>query len=128
MIFRLAQGAFGASLAPLSQAVLMDINPRERQGQAMAMWGAGIMIAPIIGPTLGAYLTDHLNWRWVFYINLPIGILAFLGMLFFMPETPEAHPPLRLLRLRHAVARRRLVPVHARPRLRRSTGSTRPRS
>lgn len=89
VVFRVAQGAFGASLAPLSQAVLMDINPRERQGQAMAMWGAGIMIAPILGPTLGAYLTDHLNWRWVFYINLPIGILAFVGVLLFMPETQK---------------------------------------
>jgi DHA2 family multidrug resistance protein len=89
VIFRVAQGAFGASLAPLSQAVLMDINPRERQGQAMAMWGAGIMIAPILGPTLGAYLTDHLDWRWVFYINLPIGILAFAGVLLFMPETTK---------------------------------------
>jgi len=89
VVFRVAQGAFGASLAPLSQAVLMDINPRERQGQAMAMWGAGIMIAPILGPTLGAYLTDHLDWRWVFYINLPIGILAFVGVLLFMPETQK---------------------------------------
>ncbi len=89
VVFRLAQGAFGAALAPLSQAVLMDINPRERQGQAMAMWGAGIMIAPIIGPTLGAYLTDHFNWRWVFYINVPVGILAFAGILAFMPETQK---------------------------------------
>lgn len=89
VVFRVAQGAFGASLAPLSQAVLMDINPRERQGQAMALWGAGIMIAPILGPTLGAYLTDHLNWRWVFYINLPIGVLAFVGVLLFMPETQK---------------------------------------
>ena len=67
----------------------MDINPRERQGQAMAIWGAGIMVAPIIGPTLGAWLTDNFDWRWVFYINLPVGILAFVGMLFFMPETPR---------------------------------------
>ncbi len=87
VVFRLMQGAFGAALAPLSQAVLMDINPRERQGQAMALWGAGIMIAPIVGPTIGAYLTDHFNWRWVFYINVPVGILAFLGILVFMPET-----------------------------------------
>ncbi|MCB1497200.1 MAG: DHA2 family efflux MFS transporter permease subunit [Bauldia sp.] len=87
VVFRVMQGAFGAALAPLSQAVLMDINPRERQGQAMAMWGAGIMIAPIVGPTIGAWLTDHLNWRWVFYINVPVGILAFLGILLFMPET-----------------------------------------
>jgi MFS transporter, DHA2 family, multidrug resistance protein len=87
VVFRVMQGAFGAALAPLSQAVLLDINPRERQGQAMAMWGAGIMIAPIIGPTIGAWLTENFNWRWVFYINLPVGLLAFLGILAFMPDT-----------------------------------------
>src|SRR5579864_8204728 len=87
VIFRLAQGAFGAALAPLSQAVIIDINPREKQGQAMAVWGAGIMVAPIIGPTLGAYLTDHWSWRWCFYINVPIGILAVFGMILFMPDT-----------------------------------------
>jgi DHA2 family multidrug resistance protein len=87
VVFRLIQGAFGAALAPLSQSVILDINPRERQGQAMAIWGAGIMVAPIIGPTIGAYLTDNLNWRWCFYINVPVGILAFLGILFFMPDT-----------------------------------------
>ena len=65
----------------------MDINPRERQGQAMAMWGAGIMIAPIIGPTIGGWLTENFNWRWVFYINVPVGALAFLGILAFMPDT-----------------------------------------
>jgi DHA2 family multidrug resistance protein len=87
VIFRLAQGAFGAALAPLSQSVIIDINPREKQGQAMAVWGAGIMVAPIIGPTLGAYLTDHWSWRWCFYINVPIGILAVIGMVLFMPDT-----------------------------------------
>ena len=87
VFFRILQGAFGAALAPLSQSVIMDINPRERQGQAMAVWGAGIMIAPIIGPTIGAYLTDHFNWRWVFYINVPVGILAFTGVFLFMPDT-----------------------------------------
>jgi len=87
VIFRLAQGAFGAALAPLSQSVIIDINPREKQGQAMAVWGAGIMVAPIIGPTLGAYLTDHWSWRWCFYINVPIGILAVIGMILFMPDT-----------------------------------------
>ncbi|HMN87122.1 MAG TPA: DHA2 family efflux MFS transporter permease subunit [Bauldia sp.] len=87
VVFRVAQGAFGAALAPLSQAVLMDINPRERQGQAMAMWGAGIMIAPIIGPTLGAWLTENFNWRWVFYINVPVGAAALAGIFLFMPDT-----------------------------------------
>ncbi len=80
VLFRLLQGVFGAALVPLSQAVLLDINPREQHGQAMAIWGAGIMVGPIVGPTLGGWLTETFNWRWVFYINLPVGILAFLGI------------------------------------------------
>lgn len=88
VIFRLLQGVFGAPLVPLSQTVLLNINPKERHGQAMAMWGAGIMVGPIIGPTLGGYLTETLNWRWVFYINLPIGIIALIGMLIFLPRSP----------------------------------------
>jgi len=86
VLFRVLQGVFGAALVPLSQAVLLDINPKERHGSAMAMWGAGIMVGPIIGPTLGGWLTDTLDWRWVFYINLPVGVLAFLGILAFLPE------------------------------------------
>ncbi|MBE2276266.1 MAG: DHA2 family efflux MFS transporter permease subunit [Rhodobacteraceae bacterium] len=85
--FRLLQGVFGAAIAPLSQTFLLDINPRERAGQAMAMWGAGIMVGPIIGPTLGGWLTESWNWRWVFFINLPIGILAFLGSAAFLPRS-----------------------------------------
>lgn len=85
VLYRLLQGVCGAALVPLSQAVLLDINPREQHGQAMAMWGAGIMVAPIIGPTLGGYLTESFNWRWVFFVNLPIGMLAFAGILFFLP-------------------------------------------
>jgi DHA2 family multidrug resistance protein len=87
VIFRLLQGVFGAALVPLSQSVLLDINPREKQGQAMAIWGAGIMVGPILGPTLGGWLTFNYDWRWVFYINLPVGILAFLGILFFVRDT-----------------------------------------
>jgi DHA2 family multidrug resistance protein len=87
VVFRILQGAFGAGLAPLSQSVLLDINPRERHGQAMAIWGAGIMVGPIIGPTLGGWLTDSFNWRWAFYVNVPVGFVAFLGVLIFMPET-----------------------------------------
>lgn len=82
--FRLLQGLFGAALVPLSQAVLLDINPPEKHGQAMAVWGAGALIGPILGPALGGWLTDNLNWRWVFYINLPIGILAFIGVWTFL--------------------------------------------
>ena len=91
VLFRLIQGAFGAGLVPLSQAVLMNIYPKERQGQAMAYWGMAIMIGPIIGPVLGGWLTYNYSWRWVFYINVPIGILAFLGMTAFLPETTK-HP------------------------------------
>src|SRR6185312_10358494 len=87
VIFRLLQGIFGAALVPLSQSVLLDINPREKQGQAMAIWGAGIMVGPILGPTLGGWLTFNYDWRWVFYINLPVGILAFLGILAFVRDT-----------------------------------------
>jgi len=87
VIYRLLQGVFGAALVPVSQAILLDINPREKHGQAMAIWGAGIMVAPILGPTLGGWLTDTYNWRWVFLINLPIGLLAFAGVLAFVAET-----------------------------------------
>jgi DHA2 family multidrug resistance protein len=87
VIYRLLQGIFGAALVPLSQSILLDINPREKHGQAMAIWGAGIMVGPILGPMLGGWLTDTYNWRWVFYINLPIGILAFLGIVAFVHET-----------------------------------------
>lgn len=87
VLFRLLQGAFGAGLVPLSQAVLLDTYPRERHGSAMAMWGVGVMVGPILGPTLGGYLTEAYNWRWVFYINLPVGVLALLGILAFVPET-----------------------------------------
>jgi DHA2 family multidrug resistance protein len=77
---RLLQGVFGASLVPLSQAILLDINPREKQGQAMAIWGMGVMVGPILGPTLGGWLTDSYNWRWVFFINVPIGAFALFGV------------------------------------------------
>ncbi|MDR8876561.1 DHA2 family efflux MFS transporter permease subunit [Burkholderia multivorans] len=84
---RLLQGLFGASLVPLSQAVMLDINPPEKHGQAMAVWGAGVTVGPILGPTLGGWLTDSYNWRWVFYVNVPVGIIAFFGIWLFMSET-----------------------------------------
>jgi MFS transporter, DHA2 family, multidrug resistance protein len=80
VLARLLQGVFGAALVPLAQVVLMEINPREKQGSAMAVWGMGVMVGPILGPTLGGWLTDSYNWRWVFFINVPIGVLAFYGM------------------------------------------------
>jgi DHA2 family multidrug resistance protein len=89
VVARFLQGVFGAALVPLSQATLLDINPRERQGQAMALWGMGVMVGPILGPTLGGWLTEDYNWRWVFYINLPVGAFALFGILTFMRE--QAH-------------------------------------
>jgi len=88
VVFRLLQGVFGAALVPLSQATILDIYPVERRGSAMALWGVGVMIGPIMGPTLGGYLTELYNWRWVFYVNLPFGILAVLGLLICMPKAP----------------------------------------
>ena len=79
--FRLLQGAFGAALVPLSQSVLLDAYSPEERGSAMAIWGIGVMLGPIMGPTLGAWLTDNYSWHWVFFINLPIGILTVLGLL-----------------------------------------------
>ncbi|MDP1933068.1 MAG: DHA2 family efflux MFS transporter permease subunit [Gammaproteobacteria bacterium] len=90
VLFRVLQGCFGAALVPLAQATMLDINPRERHGKAMAMWGMGVMIGPILGPTLGGWLTEYYNWRWVFYINLPLGIVAFTGMLLFMPDSERS--------------------------------------
>jgi MFS transporter, DHA2 family, multidrug resistance protein len=87
VLFRILQGAFGAALVPLSQSVLLNINPPERQGSAMAMWGVAVMAGPILGPVLGGWLTENYTWRYVFYINLPIGILCFLGLRFFLTNT-----------------------------------------
>ncbi len=85
--FRAVQGVGGAFLVPLAQATLFDINPREKHGQAMALFGGGIMIGPILGPVLGGWLTDSYNWRWVFLVNLPVGIVCTLMLLRFLPTT-----------------------------------------
>ncbi|MEO8548297.1 MAG: DHA2 family efflux MFS transporter permease subunit [Sphingomicrobium sp.] len=89
VIFRAAQGVSGAFLVPLAQATLFDINPREKHGQAMAMFGGGIMIGPILGPVLGGWLTDSYNWRWVFLVNLPVGIICALLLLRFLPKAEK---------------------------------------
>lgn len=86
VLFRLLQGIFGACLVPLSQAVLLDTYPTEQHGSAMAIWG--VMVGPILGPSLGGWLTEYYNWRWVFYINLPFGLLAWFGLTAFLKETP----------------------------------------
>jgi DHA2 family multidrug resistance protein len=86
VLFRLLQGAFGAGLVPLSQATMLDLYPLEQRGSAMALWGMGVMVGPILGPTLGGYLTDVYDWRWVFFINLPFGILGIAGLVFFLKD------------------------------------------
>jgi DHA2 family multidrug resistance protein len=92
--FRLLQGMCGAAIAPLSQATMLDIYPFARRAQAMAIFSMGVTMGPIMGPTLGGYLTDAYSWRWVFYVNLPFGILAVTGLALFMPSVP-AKPELR---------------------------------
>jgi DHA2 family multidrug resistance protein len=84
VVFRLLQGVFGAPLVPLSQSVLLDAYPPEQQGQATAVFGLGVMLGPILGPTLGGWLTDSYSWRWVFYVNLPFGVLCALGIMLFL--------------------------------------------
>jgi DHA2 family multidrug resistance protein len=88
VVYRFLQGIFGASFIPLSQTILLDIYPKEKHGSALALWGMGIMIGPILGPILGGYLTDTYDWRWVFYINVPVGVVAFIGLYFFLKESP----------------------------------------
>jgi DHA2 family multidrug resistance protein len=89
VLFRILQGMFGAALVPLSQSVLLDVYPKERQGFAMALWGIAVMVGPVLGPVLGGWLTENYTWRWVFYINLPIGALTFLGIVTFLQETEK---------------------------------------
>lgn len=88
VVFRFLQGAFGASVIPLSQSIMVDNFPREQRSTAMAIWGVGVMLGPILGPTVGGIVTQHLDWRWVFYINLPVGVLNTLMILRFFEETP----------------------------------------
>jgi MFS transporter, DHA2 family, multidrug resistance protein len=86
VVFRLIQGAAGAAMVPSSQAILMETFPPAEQQLAMATWGVGLMVAPIMGPTLGGWITDNWNWRWNFYINVPIGIIAFLMVSAFVHD------------------------------------------
>lgn len=90
VIFRLLQGAFGASVVPLSQAIMVDTFEARNRGKAMAIWGIGILLGPIMGPTVGGFITDHLGWRWVYYINVPIGILNLALILAFLKQTPRS--------------------------------------
>src|SRR3981081_2933734 len=87
VLFRLLQGVFGAALVPLSQAVMLDSYALHERAKAMAIWGMGVMMGPIMGPSLGAWLTETYSWHWVFFVNLPFGIVTVLGLLAFMDET-----------------------------------------
>ncbi len=90
--FRLMQGMCGAALVPLSQSVMLDAYPIEQRGQAMGIWGVGVMLGPIMGPTLGGWLTENYSWHWVFLVNIPVGIVTVFGLLVFMDETKrQAH-------------------------------------
>ncbi|MDO8860374.1 DHA2 family efflux MFS transporter permease subunit [Haliea sp. E1-2-M8] len=87
VVWRVVQGGFGAALVPLSQSILLDTFPREKHASAMSLWGMGVMIGPILGPTLGGWLTESYSWRWVFYINVPLGMLSLLGIYRYLPAT-----------------------------------------
>jgi DHA2 family multidrug resistance protein len=87
VLFRLLQGVFGAALVPLSQAVMLDTYALHERAKAMSIWGMGVMMGPIMGPSLGAWLTETYSWHWVFFVNLPFGIFTVLGLLVFMDET-----------------------------------------
>ncbi len=95
VLFRVLQGIFGAGLVPLSQSIMIDLYPAEQRGSAMAMWGIGVMVGPIVGPTLGGWLTETWDWRWVFLVNVPFGIATLLGLLAFLPES-RRNPGLKL--------------------------------
>ena len=84
---RLLQGLCGAALMPISQSVMLDINPTSQHGRALATWAVAASVGPLIGPAIGGWITEHYSWRWVFYINVPVGILSFLGVLSALPET-----------------------------------------
>lgn len=90
ILFRALQGCFGAFLIPLSQSLMLDNYPKEQHSQAMALWGLGVIFGPVIGPTVGGYLTEEYSWRWVFYVGVPIGALAFVGGQIFLPKDSQA--------------------------------------
>src|SRR5215510_9613706 len=88
VFFRLVQGLTGGVLQPMSQAVLLEAFPPEKRGRAMGFWGLGIVVAPILGPVLGGWITDNYSWRWVFYINVPVGIISVLMTRAFIFDPP----------------------------------------
>src|SRR3974390_2432998 len=91
VLFRLLQGVFGAALVPLSQAVMLDSYTMQERAEAMAIWGMGVMMGPIMGPSLGAWLTETYSWHWVFFVNIPFGFVTVLGLIVFLDETKQDH-------------------------------------
>ena len=117
VVFRIVQGMFGAALVPLSQSVMYELYPPEQRAKAMGLWTMGVMMGPICGPILGGWLTDNYSWRWVFYINVPFGIVTAIGLLTFLQgELARQVGDARLDRLRRVEPGDRLVPDDARPR------------
>src|SRR5277367_2933970 len=90
VIFRVLQGVFGAALVPLSQSVMYELYPPEQRAKAMGLWTMGVMMGPICGPILGGWLTENYSWRWVFYINVPFGVLTAIGLLTFLKESAQS--------------------------------------
>ena len=90
VVFRLLQGCFGAALVPIAQSVLLDIYTPQERGSAMGIFGVAVMVGPVLGPVVGGWLTDNFSWRWIFYINLPLGALAFAGISAFMFESENS--------------------------------------
>src|SRR3954465_10121313 len=88
ILFRVIKGRAGGGLQPLSQAIMMEAFPPEKRGKAMAFWALGIVVAPMLGPVLGGWITDSYSWRWVFYINMPIGVAATLMINMFVTDPP----------------------------------------
>ncbi|MGB9359972.1 MAG: DHA2 family efflux MFS transporter permease subunit, partial [Candidatus Sulfotelmatobacter sp.] len=88
IFFRVLQGLTGGGLQPLAQAILLETFPEQKHGQAMAAFGIGILLAPILGPTLGGWITDNYSWRWIFYLNLPVGVFSLLMMNRFVFDPP----------------------------------------
>ena len=95
IFFRVLQGLGGGALQPISQAILVESFPREKQGMAMAVFGMGVVVAPVIGPTLGGWITDNYTWRWIFFINIPVGILSLVltALLILRSALPGAQEP-----------------------------------
>jgi MFS transporter, DHA2 family, multidrug resistance protein len=92
VLFRVLQGAGGGGLQPVSQAILVESFPREKQGMAMAIYGMGVVVAPIVGPTLGGWITDNYSWRWIFFINIPVGLLSVFLTSLLIADPPHLIP------------------------------------